>query len=121
MNGRTCQLCGKPLSRIWVGAGGDFCSREHRNQYRLRRGMDRLTEANAVATLMRRREHLKPLAPTRLTSAEDIARRAYPPTKIVAMEEVALEFAPSLPALPALGLCSTTRTFMRARPVCLPE
>src|SRR5947209_14911007 len=53
---RTCLLCGKPLSRIWVGAGEDFCSREHRNQYRLRRGMDRLLEANKVANLIRRRE-----------------------------------------------------------------
>ena len=64
MNARTCQLCGKPLSRIWVGAGEDFCSREHRNQYRLRRGMDRLLEANKVASLMRRRENPKPLSAT---------------------------------------------------------
>src|ERR1017187_6793000 len=62
MNARTCLLCGKPLSRIWVGAGEDFCSREHRNQYRLRRGMDRLLEANKVASLMRRREQPKPIA-----------------------------------------------------------
>jgi hypothetical protein len=61
MNARTCLLCGKPLSRIWVGAGEDFCSREHRNQYRLRRGMDRLQEANKVANLMRRRENPKPI------------------------------------------------------------
>src|SRR5579871_3249757 len=61
MSARTCLLCGKALSRIWVGAGEDFCSREHRNQYRLRRGMDRLHEANRVATLMRRREQAKPL------------------------------------------------------------
>ncbi|HEY2016912.1 MAG TPA: hypothetical protein VGH38_25585 [Bryobacteraceae bacterium] len=62
MSARTCLLCGKALSRIWVGAGEDFCSREHRNQYRLRRGMDRLQEANKVATLMRRREQPKPIA-----------------------------------------------------------
>ncbi len=55
-------LCGKPLSRIWVGAGEDFCSREHRNQYRLRKGMDRLQEANKVATLLRRREQPKPIS-----------------------------------------------------------
>ncbi|SPF48384.1 conserved hypothetical protein [Candidatus Sulfopaludibacter sp. SbA4] len=64
MNPRTCLLCGKPLSRIWVGAGEDFCSREHRNQYRLRRGMDRLLEANKVASLMRRREQPKPISAT---------------------------------------------------------
>src|SRR5260370_18443342 len=64
MSARTCLLCGKPLSRIWVGAGEDFCSREHRNQYRLRRGMDRLLEANKVASLMRRREQPKPISAT---------------------------------------------------------
>src|SRR5438045_8809996 len=56
MAARTCMLCGKALSRIWAGNGEDFCSREHRNQYRLRRGMDRLLEANKVANVMRRRE-----------------------------------------------------------------
>src|SRR5579871_5947355 len=61
MSARTCLLCGKALSRIWVGAGEDFCSREHRNQYRLRRGMDRLQEASKVASLMRRRENPKPI------------------------------------------------------------
>ncbi len=63
MNAKTCQLCGKPLGRIRVGADGDFCSREHRNQYRLRQGMDRLTEANKMASLMRRREQPKPINP----------------------------------------------------------
>ena len=77
MNGRTCQLCGKPLSRIRVGTGGDFCSREHRNQYRLRCGMDRLLEANRMASLMRRRENLKPLAGLRPGAAEDAKRRGY--------------------------------------------
>jgi hypothetical protein len=56
MAARTCLLCGKALSRIWADKGEEFCSREHRNQYRLRRGMDRLMEANAVANVMRRRE-----------------------------------------------------------------
>jgi hypothetical protein len=63
MSTRTCQLCGKPLSRLWVGGGDDFCSREHRNQYRIKRSMDQLQEANKVSTLMRRREHPKPVAP----------------------------------------------------------
>jgi len=43
-----------------VGAG-DFCSREHRNQYRMRQGMDRLLEANQVANVIRRREVPKPI------------------------------------------------------------
>ncbi len=69
MSARTCLLCGKPLSRIWVGAGDDFCSREHGNQYRLKRGMDRLTEANKISSLMRRRENPRPIA-----SAQPAAR-----------------------------------------------
>jgi len=77
MNGRTCQLCGKPLSRIRVGAGGDFCSREHRNQHRLRCGMDRLMEANQMASLMRRREHLKPLNAMDAHSAAAAHRRPF--------------------------------------------
>ncbi len=56
MNARNCQLCGKPLSRLRVGGDGDFCSKDHRNQFRLRAGMDRLVEVNKVASLMRRRE-----------------------------------------------------------------
>src|ERR1051325_9594254 len=61
MAAKTCLLCGKPLSRIWAGTGEDFCSREHRNTYRLRKGMDRLLEANKVANVMRRRESPRPI------------------------------------------------------------
>src|ERR1044071_10342634 len=43
MNSRTCLLCGKALSRTG-GSGEDFCSYEHRSQYRLHRGLDRLNE-----------------------------------------------------------------------------
>src|ERR1017187_1736170 len=68
MNGRTCQLCGKALSRFTGGSGGDFCSREHRNQFRLRLGMDRLLEANKVASLMRRRENAKAIPAAQLAS-----------------------------------------------------
>src|SRR5690349_24439044 len=59
MSVKTCQLCGKPLSRLRVGADPEFCSKEHRNQFRLRKGMDRLEEVNKVANLMRRRESPK--------------------------------------------------------------
>ncbi len=61
MSAKSCLLCGAPLGRIRVGAGEDFCSREHRNQYRLKRSMECLSEANKVATLARRRENPKPL------------------------------------------------------------
>src|SRR6185503_1054064 len=62
MSARTCLLCGKALSRIWAGSGDDFCSREHRNQYRLRQGMDRLLETTRVSNVMRRRELPMPVA-----------------------------------------------------------
>src|SRR5262249_13023869 len=62
MNARACQLCGKPLSRLRVGSDGDFCSKEHRNQFRLRAGIDRLNEVNKVASLMRRRESARQIA-----------------------------------------------------------
>jgi len=62
---------------VWVGAGGDFCSREHRNQYGLRLGMDRLQEANKVATLMRRRENLKTVMPGQAESLSSLQRRGF--------------------------------------------
>jgi hypothetical protein len=62
-------LCGKALSRIWAGTGEGFCSREHRNQYRLRRGMDRLIEANKVANVMRRRENPRQVPPPTLRNS----------------------------------------------------
>jgi hypothetical protein len=82
MNGRTCQLCGKPLSRFTVGSGGDFCSREHRNQFRLRSGMDRLLEANKVASLMRRRENAKAIPAAQLASDCKVLPRATPPLRV---------------------------------------
>src|SRR5580704_12102392 len=78
MNGRTCQLCGKALSRFTVGSGGDFCSREHRNQFRLREGMDRLEEANKVASLMRRRENAKAIPAAQLSSDSKGVPRVAP-------------------------------------------
>jgi len=78
MNGRTCQLCGKALSRFTVGSGGDFCSREHRNQFRLRLGMDRLMEANKVASLMRRRENAKAIPAAQLARDSKVLPRVAP-------------------------------------------
>src|SRR5580693_4821671 len=87
MNARNCLLCGKALSRIWLGAGEDFCSREHRNQYRLRRGMDRLLEANKVANLMRRRENPKPITLLREIDESEIARRGWFDSLFTSFEE----------------------------------
>ena len=91
MNAKTCQLCGKPLGRIRVGADGDFCSREHRNQYRLRQGMDRLTEANKMASLMRRREQPKPINPGPVVGQTAAHEADAPPLRI--------EGSPSIPPL----------------------
>src|SRR3974390_3275124 len=77
MSARVCQLCGKPLSRIRVGTDGDFCSREHKNQHRLRQGMDRLMEANKVANLMRRREMPKVIVPQQVESNAPLDYRAF--------------------------------------------
>jgi len=77
MSAKNCLLCGKTLVFIRVGAGGDFCSREHRNQYQLRRGMDCLAEANKVATLARRRETPKALFGEASAGSLTSPRRAF--------------------------------------------
>src|SRR6185369_16253583 len=77
MAARTCLLCGKALSRIWADKGEEFCSREHRNQYRVRRGMDRLMEASAVASVMRRREIPKAIPAGELRCAGPAFPRAF--------------------------------------------
>ena len=94
MSARTCQLCGKPLSRIRVGTDGDFCSREHRNQYRLRQGMGRLQEANKVANVMRRREQLRPLTGIRSANESPGVRRGFFRTKFVPAARPALAIVP---------------------------
>jgi hypothetical protein len=77
MSAKACRLCGKSLGRIRVGTDGDFCSHEHRNQYRLRQGMDRLMEANTVANLMRRRERPKSIVPKQVNCASSLERRSF--------------------------------------------
>src|SRR3954471_23819183 len=77
MAAKTCLLCGKPLSRMFAGTGEEFCSREHRNQYRLRRGMDRLAEASKVASVMRRREIPRQIPTESLRSKGPSTQRGY--------------------------------------------
>jgi len=103
MSARTCLLCGKPLSRIWVGAGDDFCSREHGNQYRLKRGMDRLTETNKISSLMRRRETPRLIATASLPLNSASSRRDFPGVRIPATGE------PRLPSVRPLSVSSTPR------------
>ena len=98
MSAKTCQLCGKPLSKIWIGAG-EFCSREHRNQYRMRRGMDRLLEANQVASLLRRRETPKAISPDRPPADAE--------PRLADHTQVRLSASPDAIAVPASGWAPT--------------
>ena len=102
MNARSCQLCGKPLSRLRVGGDGDFCSREHRNQHRLRRGMDRLEEANKVTSLMRRRENPRHISAARLMCNSALEHRAFLEPKQLVLKTGIAAFSPRLsgPAAP---------------------
>src|SRR5664279_2495771 len=97
MNARSCQLCGKPLSRLRVGGDGDFCSREHRNQHRLRRGMDRLEEANKVTSLMRRRENPRHISAARLMCNSALEQRGFLEPKPLAPETEIAAYTPMLP------------------------
>jgi len=113
MSAKTCQLCGKPLGRMRVGTG-DFCSREHRNQFRLRRSMDHLLEANKVASLMRRRENPKqiPLAQLIAASASeprDIENGVFHPGNI------RFDFQPLRPLLLDLAITASGRCLSLAR------
>src|SRR5215467_14415363 len=77
MSVKSCQLCGKPLGRLWAGGDGDFCSKDHRNQFRLRAGMDRLVEVNKVANLMRRRESARHIPRATMICRGLTARRDF--------------------------------------------
>jgi hypothetical protein len=119
MNGRTCQLCGKPLSRFTVGSGGDFCSREHRNQYRLRLGMDRLMEANKVASLMRRRENAKAIPAAQLASDCKVSPRSSPHFRVPARQPSLRSL--TLPAaLHPTNMSPASRHVVTMRPAASP-
>jgi hypothetical protein len=111
MNGRTCQLCGKPLSRIWAGSGGDFCSREHRNQHRLRCGMDTLIEANKHASLMRRRDHLRQFSTAQLQRESNITPRGFGDATAPVPRPL-LRHVPIASALAAPRIAAGTGTFL---------
>jgi hypothetical protein len=116
MTARNCQLCGKPLSRIWVGTGGDFCSREHRNQYRLRLGMDRLLEANKVASLMRRRENLRLISAAHLLCESAVSPHGFFRPKISELRPEPGRFSPSLPRPRISG---ASESYLQPRPARL--
>src|SRR5580692_2389524 len=110
MNGRTCQLCGKALSRFTVGSGGDFCSREHRNQFRLRLGMDRLMEANKVASLMRRRENAKAIPAAQLARDSKVLPRLAPLVRMPIRQPDAHARKPMAALLELSGIVSRSGT-----------
>src|SRR5579883_1060339 len=105
MSVRSCLLCGRPLGRF-AGAGEEFCSREHRNQYRLRRSMDRLQEANKVASVMRRRESPRPLTGSKLVNGGPREPRGFAEARPLAQPQPAAvpRISPRLrPRLDAAG------------------
>jgi hypothetical protein len=68
---------------MWLRRHGDFCCREHREQYRLRRGLNLLQEAEELAALRRRRERpaamgLQRPSGSALETPRRIAGVAYP-------------------------------------------
>ncbi len=112
MNGRICQLCGKQLSRFAVGSDGDFCSREHRNQFRLRLGMDRLQEANKVASLMRRRENTKPIPAAQLATDCKVLPRVAPPFRLRVPNPSTLSILPLHAALETVRIAAASDDLM---------
>src|SRR5215831_15543269 len=110
MNARNCQLCGKPLSRLRVGGDGDFCSKEHRNQFRLRAGMDRLVEVNKVANLMRRRESARHIPRASMICRGLTARRDFGDLIPTALDSTPrlIAMRPSADARPHIAISTTT-------------
>jgi len=120
MSGRTCQLCGKALSRFTVGSGGDFCSREHRNQFRLRTGMDRLHEANKVASLMRRRENAKTIPAGQLARDSKVLPRVSPHLRIPVRRPAVDSLRPLAAALEITRIASISRPLPPPRKAVAP-
>src|SRR4051794_8182688 len=112
---RACQLCGKPLSRLRVGGDGDYCSKEHRNQHRLRQGMDRLEEASKVTSLMRRRENPRHISTAQLmrNSAQD--PRGFLESKASVIRTDISVFAPVLPGPEAARVRAVADRYVEPR------
>jgi len=108
-------LCGKPLSRIWVGAGDDFCSREHGNQYRLKRGMDRLLEANKISSLMRRRENPRPIAAASLSRDSAASCRGFFGAKVPPASGMRFPSPEPLSASPTLRISPASERYLPPR------
>ena len=120
MSARSCQLCGKPLSRFSSGSGGDFCSRDHRNQFRLRQGMGRLQEANQVATVMRRREQLRPLPNASTPNSSNIEKRGFFELQFAPAAKPLVAFHTIAANVPALRITATSNQYMPAQATAGP-
>ncbi|MFB3827760.1 MAG: hypothetical protein ACE15B_13395 [Bryobacteraceae bacterium] len=101
-----CLHCGKPLSKIRLRSEGDFCCREHRERYRLMQGMNRVLEANEMATITRRRE--RPIPIPLQPAASDTAEkpRACKPGAPVTHREVREHPCPPMHVAGELRLCA---------------
>lgn len=120
MNARTCQLCGKPLSRLRVGVDGDFCSREHKSQYGLRLGMDRLHEANKIASLMRRRENPRQFGAARLMCNSASAARVCDSLKLLAAHVMPAGRAPEFSVDGKPRMATGPQGYLQPQPARLP-
>jgi hypothetical protein len=119
MSVKACLLCGKPLGRLRVGGDGEFCSKEHRNQHRLRRGMDRLEEANKVTSLMRRRENPRHILAARLMCNSALEQRAYlEPKQLLPTTDIAT-FSPVIPGPAAPRVANGPDRYKAPRPTRL--
>jgi hypothetical protein len=74
--------------------------------------MDRLMEANKVATLMRRRENLKPITLVQPESSSALDSRSYPAAQIATIRGAVMNFRPMAAALPVT-------TVIHSEPACL--
>src|ERR1035441_5479630 len=120
MNGRTCQLCGKALSRFSVGSGGDFCSREHRTQSRLRLGSSDLREANKVASLRRRRENAKTIPAAQLARDSKVLQRVCPHLRLPARQASMHSLRPLAAVLERPRIASHSRDLLPSRQAAAP-
>jgi hypothetical protein len=120
MNARTCQLCGKPLSRLRGGVDGDFCSREHKSQYGLRLGMDRLQEANKVANLMRRRENPRQFAAARLMCNSAGSARVCDSLKLLAAQVLPAGLSPVFSVAGKPQMATGPQGYLQPQPARLP-
>ncbi|MEO8593807.1 MAG: hypothetical protein ABI759_10840 [Candidatus Solibacter sp.] len=103
------------MSRLRVGGDGDYCSKEHRNQHRLRQGMDRLEEASKVTSLMRRRENPRHISSAQLmrNSAKD--PRGFYDGKVNLLQTQMTAFAPLLPGPAAARVVVTAEHYVTPR------